>query len=291
MKQWVILSGKGGTGKTSVTASLAHLASTNHKLVLADADVDAANLEFLLDPQLEEQNDFISGQLAAIQQDACIACWRCQEVCRFEAVRSNNDTFTIDATACEGCAACYYECPTKAIEMTPSHAGEWYRSNSRYGTLFHAHLYAAQENSGKLVSTVKQSAALWASSNGEKLLLVDGPPGIGCPVISACSGADLAILVVEPTVSGEHDLERVLQTTTHFGVPAVIIINKADINPERAGAIEAFAQTRGVRVLGRLPFDTGVTQAALQGQPVTVWSDLPISRELVRIWGILESEL
>ena len=291
MKQWVILSGKGGTGKTSVTASLAHLASANHKLVLADADVDAANLEFLLAPQLEEHNDFISGQLATIQQDVCIGCGRCQEVCRFKAVRDADGRFDIEETACEGCATCYYECPSKAIKMHPCHAGEWYRSNSRYGTLFHAHLYPAQENSGKLVSTVKQSAALWASKHGEELMLVDGPPGIGCPVISACSGADLAILVVEPTISGEHDLERVLQTTTHFGVPAVIIINKADINPERAADIENYACSRNARVLGRLPFDTRVTQAALQGNPVTALPDLPISHELKRIWGILESEL
>lgn len=272
MKQIVILSGKGGTGKTTLSASLAHLAGSDHSLVLADADVDAANLELVLAPTEQEAHDFWSGQIAAIDRDRCTACGRCAEVCRFAAIVEGR-SYRVDEVACEGCAACYYQCPSEAIRLVEQQAGRWYRSDTRYGPLFHAHLFAGRENSGKLVSQVKQQAQLWAIDHGAEWLIVDGPPGIGCPVISASAGADLALLVVEPTVSGAHDLERVLGTVDHFHVPAGVVINKADLNPRRANEIDAFCDQRGVPVFGRIPYDPIVTEAMVHGLPVSAYEN------------------
>ncbi|MGC8787255.1 MAG: ATP-binding protein, partial [Anaerolineae bacterium] len=237
MKQLVILSGKGGTGKTTVAAALADLASQEVPIVMADADVDAANLELLLAPTKLEEHDFMGGELAVIEPAACIACGRCAEVCRFDAVMHHNGLYVVDALACEGCASCFYQCPTSAIHMEEKRAGQWYRSQTRLGPLFHARLFAGQENSGKLVTLVRQKALLWARDNGAYLLLIDGPPGIGCPVIAASTGVDIALVVTEPTIAGVHDLERVLSTTTHFRVPALVLINKADLNLIKAHEI------------------------------------------------------
>lgn len=230
MKQVVILSGKGGTGKTTVAAALAHLASQDSSIVLVDADVDAANLELVLDPKELQRHEFEGGKLACIDAELCTACDRCAEVCRFDAVIPGEKSYAIDAPACEGCASCFYQCPVEAIHMEQQIAGRWFRSDTQYGPLFHAHLFAGQENSGKLVTLVKAKARRLAMDVDAGLLIVDGPPGIGCPVIAACTGADLALLVVEPTVSGVHDLERILATSEHFGVPASVLINKADLN-------------------------------------------------------------
>ncbi|MBC7223603.1 MAG: ATP-binding protein, partial [Anaerolineae bacterium] len=224
MKQLVILSGKGGTGKTTVAAALGHLASQELSLVLADADVDAANLELVLSPRKLEEHAFMGGQLATIDPQACTACGACADACRFDAVLPGEEAYRIDASACEGCAACFYQCPTGAIRMEEQQAGLWFRSETRFGPLFHAHLFAGQENSGKLVTLVKQQARLLALDEGRDLVLVDGPPGIGCPVIASLAGADLALLVVEPTVAGVHDLERALGTARHFGVPALVCL-------------------------------------------------------------------
>ena len=280
MKQLVILSGKGGTGKTTVAAALAHLASQKMSIVLADADVDAANLELVLSPTQVEEHDFTGGQLAIIDPDLCTACGICAEVCRFEAVIPGDEAYRVDNIACEGCASCFYQCPEEAIRMEEQTAGRWFRSDTRFGPLFHAHLFAGQENSGKLVTLVKQQGRLQALDSGADLLIVDGPPGIGCPVISASAGADLALLVVEPTVSGIHDLERILGTTDHFGVPALVCINKADLNQARADEIAGFCAERGIEVVGRLPFDQVVTEAMVQGQPVTTYSDGPVTAAL-----------
>ena len=271
MKQLVILSGKGGTGKTSVAAALAHLASQDMPIVLADADVDAANLELVLSPTRLEEHVFMGGQIAIIDPDACSLCGRCYDVCRFDAVIPGDETYRVDPLACEGCASCFYQCPESAIAMEEQQAGLWFRSDTRFGPLFHAHLFAAQENSGKLVTLVKQHGRLLALDEGRELLIVDGPPGIGCPVISASAGADLALLVVEPTVSGIHDLERVLGTVNHFGVPALVCINKADLNPAHSAAIESYCAEQGIKVAGRLPYDTAVTEAMVNGQPVTAY--------------------
>jgi MinD superfamily P-loop ATPase len=292
MKQLVILSGKGGTGKTSIAAALAQLASRELPIVLADADVDAANLELVLEPVKKEEHAFMGGQVAVIDADRCQLCGRCTEVCRFDAVLPGKETYTVDPLACEGCASCITQCPESAIHSEEQQAGLWFRSDTRFGPLFHAHLFAAQENSGKLVTLVKQQGRLLALDEGRKLLVVDGPPGIGCPVISASAGADLALLVVEPTVSGIHDLERALATVDHFGVPALVCINKADINLEHSASIEAYCSAEGIEVVGRLPYDAVVTEAMVHGQPVTAYQPQgTVAERLGEIWAQIRARL
>jgi MinD superfamily P-loop ATPase len=291
MKQLVILSGKGGTGKTTVAAALAHLASQELSIVLADADVDAANLELVLDPTKQDVQDFRGGKLAVIDPETCIACGTCAEVCRFDAVIPGDEAYRVDSLACEGCAACFYQCPEEAIRMEEQRDGQWFRSDTRFGSLFHAHLFAGQENSGKLVTLVKQQARLLAQDTGAALVVVDGPPGIGCPVISACTGVDLALHVVEPTISGVHDLERVMATTDHFGVPSLVVINKADLNPARADEIAAFCAERGAELVGCIPYDTIVTEAMVRGLPVTAYTDGAVTEALGEIWKRLKDKL
>jgi len=295
IKQLVILSGKGGTGKTSVTAAFAHLAAEGDPpipAVLVDADVDAANLELVLDPTVESGEDFWGGQIAQIDHHFCAGCGTCETVCRFDAIYESEDEYWVDPIACDGCAACVYQCPEEAITMQPQLAGEWFRSQSHYGPLFHAALRPAQENSGKLVTVVKQHARLLAMDHKIPLVLVDGPPGIGCPVISAVSGADLALIVAEPTAAGVHDMRRVLQTTDHFGVKALVCINKADIYPAGAVQIGAFCQEQGIEMIGKIPFDTTVTEAMVQGQSVTAYQpESPASQALVSLWNIIANHL
>jgi len=284
MRQMVILSGKGGTGKTSVTAALAHLASQGDAPVLADADVDAANLELVLSPRLKERHDFVGGKEAIIDPDKCTACGTCATVCRFEAVVEGDTAYAIDPIACEGCAACFYQCPAEAIRMEERVAGEWFVSETPYGPLVHARLRPAQENSGKLVSVVRQKARLIAQEEGRDPVIIDGPPGIGCPVISAVSGVDLALIVAEPTVAGIHDLERVLSTVEHFRVKPLVVVNKCDLSPESTRAIVRYCDEKGIEVVGQIPFDLSVTRAMVKGLPVTRWEDGAASREMRRIW-------
>ena len=301
MKQLVILSGKGGTGKTSVAAAFAHLLSLDDvpfRTVLADADVDASNLELVLSPKIISREDFWGGQFARIDEDICTGCGICEDVCRFDAVfppspgRGGGESYWVDSIACDGCAACVYQCPVEAITMHDQVVGEWFRSESRYGPLFHASLGAAQENSGKLVTLVKQQARLLAMDEDYDLVLVDGPPGIGCPVISAVSGADLALIVAEPTASGVHDMRRALETTAHFNVPALVCINKADIYLEGTSEIEEFCHDQGIPVVGKIPFDTAVTKAMVQGQPVTLYApEAPSSQALCNVWAEVASKL
>jgi len=275
MKQLVILSGKGGTGKTSVAAALAHLAASELSITLADADVDAANLELVLDPEKLEEQDFMGGQLAIIEPDECTACGICADVCRFDAVIPGEDAYQIDASACEGCASCFYQCPTEAIRMEEQRAGLWFRSETRFGPLFHAHLFAGQENSGKLVTMVKQQGRLLTMDDDRDLLIVDGPPGIGCPVIASIAGADMALLVVEPTVAGVHDLERVLGTTRHFGVPALVCLNKADVNgganPLRHGGHRSDGAGPAGYGLHRRRGDRGPAKGVGECQGASLW--------------------
>ena len=285
MKQLVILSGKGGTGKTSVAAALAHLAAAEIQIVLADADVDAANLELVLKPEKLEEQVFMGGQVAIIDPERCTLCGRCYEVCRFDAVIPGDDTYRVDPLACEGCASCVYQCPDSAIHSEEQRAGLWFHSDTRFGPLYHAHLFAGQENSGKLVTMVKQQGRLKALDEHRQLLIVDGPPGIGCPVISAVSGADLALIVTEPTIAGAHDLERILGTVRHFHVPALVCINKADLYPQGADEIEAMCTHHGIEMLGRIPFDPAVTEAMVQGEPVTLFQpEAPSSQALAGLW-------
>lgn len=294
MKQLVILSGKGGTGKTSVTAAIAHLAATAAepvRAVLADADVDASNLELVLAPTTREVHIFMGGELAIIDADKCNGCGTCVSVCRFDAL-SDDVPPVVSPIACDGCAACVYQCPEEAISMELQQAGNWFRSDSRYGPLLHAALRPAQENSGKLVSMVKEQARQTALSDKFELVIIDGPPGIGCPVISAVTGVDLALIVAEPTAAGVHDLKRVLETTRHFNVPAMICINKADLHPAGTAAIEDFCREQKIPPAGRIPFDTVVTQAMAQGQPVTEFdADGAVANAVRQVWQRVYAEL
>ena len=295
-KQLVILSGKGGTGKTSVAAAFAHLAhkglvgkNGERRAVLADVDVDAANLELVLRPKKLEKHEFAGGAVAEIQQEICGGCGICKDVCRFEAIlivpAAGGNQYRVDPIACDGCAACVYQCPEEAIVMQRQIAGHWFHSKSRYGPLFHAALRPAQENSGKLVTMVKQNARLLALDESYDLVLLDGPPGIGCPVISAASGADLALIVAEPTVSGVHDMRRALETCHHFGLRALVCINKADLYPQGADEIAAFCREEQVELVGLIAFDENITAAMLQGEPVTAYApDSPASQDLQSLW-------
>jgi MinD superfamily P-loop ATPase len=297
VKQLVILSGKGGTGKTSLAAAFAHLAArrdgpTLVRTVLADADVDAANLELVLRPRLLEQHEFTGGSKAVINPDKCNGCGLCEQVCRFDAVQLQAGQYRVDLVACDGCAACVYQCPEQAIRMEPQLAGHWFRSESDAGPLFHAALRPAHENSGKLVTLVKQQARLLGLDEGYQVVIVDGPPGVGCPVISAASGADLAVIIAEPTVAGIHDLERVVQTTTHFRIPTLVCINKADVFPAGAAQIETYCREHDIEMIGRIPFDVTVTEAMVQGEPVTAYrSDAPASQAMQAIWQSVATQL
>ncbi len=301
MKEIVILSGKGGTGKTTVAASFSHLAHKSERClpVLVDADVDAANLELVLSPRIKEKHEFVGGKVATIDSKLCIACGTCAEVCRFEAIipppnvdeAEGMEVYKVDPIACEGCATCYYQCPVEAIRMEDRVVGEWLISETRFGPLVHAHLFPAQENSGKLVSLIKRQARRIALDGGHNCLIVDGPPGIGCPVIAACTGADLALIVTEPTVAGIHDLERVLATTKHFQVPSLVCINKYDINPAQTHAIMEYCAEQGIEVVGLIPFDPKVVEAMVQGIPVTEHKDGPASEQLCRMWERVHAQL
>ncbi len=302
MKQLVILSGKGGTGKTSLAAAFAHLAregTSPLRAVLADADVDAANLELVLQPHLLEQHEFMGGSKAVIDPAKCEGCGVCEQVCRFDAVNPHpsppplaGEGYRVDPIACDGCAACVYQCPTQAIHMEPQLAGHWFRSDCRYGPLFHAALLPAHENSGKLVTLVKQQARLLGLDEGYQAVIVDGPPGIGCPVISAAAGADLAIIVAEPTAAGIHDMRRALETTAHFRVKSLVCINKADIYPAGAEQIDTYCCEHGIEMVGRIPFDATVTEAMVHGEPVTAYRpDALASRAIVEIWQRVAAHL
>jgi MinD superfamily P-loop ATPase len=295
MKQLVILSGKGGTGKTSVAAAFAHLASQNglaDQIVLADADVDAANLELVLQPHLLEQEDFRGGQVAVIDESTCASCGDCEAVCRFDAIHYADGFYQIDPVACDGCAACVYQCPNESISMQEQVAGRLYVSDTRYGPLYHASLYPGRENSGKLVTLVKQRARLRVMDESRQLVIVDGPPGIGCPVISAASGADLALIVAEPSAAGIHDMKRILQTTEHFHLPSLVCINKADIYLLGTKQIEAYCWDNDFEIAGRIPFDETVTEAMVHGEPVTAYQpESPASQALKEIWLRLQTYL
>jgi MinD superfamily P-loop ATPase len=284
VKEVVILSGKGGTGKTSIVGSFAAVASNK---VMADCDVDAADLHLLLDLSVKEENEFYSGQVAAIDKEKCIECDLCEDICRFDAIHG----YRIDPASCEGCGFCSHICPVEAITMNERKSGDWFISNTRYGPLVHARLGIAQENSGKLVALVRQQAKELAEKKGLDYIISDGPPGIGCPVISSLSGVSLALIVTEPTLSGIHDMERVLGVCKHFGVPAVVCINKSDLNDENTAAIHDYCRKNGVEVAAMIPFDNTVTEAMVKGVPIVEHSDGKVAREIRSLWQYIDRRL
>jgi MinD superfamily P-loop ATPase len=284
MKEIVVLSGKGGTGKTSIVASFASLAQSK---VLADCDVDAADLHLLLKPEVKEEKEFWSGQVAFIDEEKCTECGLCQELCHFEAIKD----FKVNSISCEGCGFCYQICPVDAIDMKDSMSGHSFISKTKYGYLCHARLGIAQENSGKLVALVRQNAKLMAERENLDYIITDGPPGIGCPVISSLSGANMALLVTEPTLSGIHDLERVIGVCRHFGVPVLVCINKYDLNEENTSRIESYCGSEGIEVAAKIPFDNVMTEAIVEGLPVVEYSDNGVTRQIKELWRILSAKL
>ena len=292
MTQIVILSGKGGTGKTSLSAAFAHLAASAGTNVLVDADVDAANLELLLNTQRIKQEPFLGGSIAIINESCCGSCGNCQEVCRFDAVSLIDGKYDIDPVACDGCAACVYDCPEEAIIMQIQQAGEWYISETEYGRFYHAHLFPAQENSGKLVALIKNQAQEALEEMVGDLLLVDGPPGIGCPVISAITGADVVLIVTEPSLAGIHDLERVLGTVEYFQLPAWVCINKADLYSEGTAQIKDLCQDLEIPLLGEIPYDLVIPRAMTAGEPVTLFApESEASLKIISIWEEAQKHL
>lgn len=287
MRELAVLSGKGGTGKTSVMASFAVLAG---EAVLADADVDASNLSLLLAPSVRARGLFHAGSLAVIDPDRCDGCAACREACRFGAItRGSGDAgaaFSVDPLSCEGCEVCVGRCPRGAISVQRRLAGEWFESETRAGLMVHARLEPPGENSGKLASFVKARARRLAKERGSAWVLVDGPPGVGCPAIAALSGATETLLVAEPTVSGLHDFERVAQLAAHFRVSAALCVNKWDINPDAALRLEENARRMRVRPIGRVRMDPAVTAAQRRGRAV-VEEDSPAAREIRRLWSAL----
>ncbi len=291
MKEIVVISGKGGTGKTSVVASLAVLVD---KPVLADCDVDAADLHLVLEPRIREKNDFSGGKMARIIPDKCSGCGKCFELCRFGAVIKNENQspgYSIDQVACEGCGVCSYFCPEEAIEFKPAINGQWFISDTRYGPMVHARLGIAEENSGKLVALVRSQAKMIAERENLSCIVVDGPPGIGCPVIASITGADAVLIVTEPTVSGEHDFERVVELARHFDIPAYLCINKFDINSAMTGKIEKKAAAEGVKVVGRIRYDRSVTEAQIKKIPVVQLAGAPPAEDIKDVWNNLANEL
>lgn len=283
MKQITVLSGKGGTGKTTITASFAVLARNS---VTADCDVDAPDLHMLLHPKPIQTQEFKGAELAQIDPDKCIECGLCQETCRFTAITD----FRIDPILCEGCGTCVVVCPEGAIDMKERVSGEAFISKTKYGLMSHALLYPGGVNSGKLVAIVRQNAKEIAEKDKCDLILIDGPPGIGCPVIASVTGADMGVIVTEPTVSGIHDMKRVLQLLAHFNVYPLICINKYDLNVSNSKRIERFCSKRRIDIIGRVPFDLVVTKALVSEKPIVEYSPKSeVSREIKEMWEDLRA--
>lgn len=291
IKELVILSGKGGTGKTTLTACFAIL---SERAVLADCDVDAADLHLILNPKPVERHEFWSGHEAVIRDDLCTGCGACQSLCRFNAVINRGDKFVVDSFGCEGCGVCVRFCPEGAVDFPERLCGEWMISQTAVGPMAHARLIPSAENSGKLVAVVRKAARDLAEAHGISLVLVDGPPGIGCPVISALTGAYAVVVVAEPTLSGEHDAGRVIKLAKHFGIPAFLCVNKWDINPEVTERLENTAKEEGIKVLGRISYHNAVTLALTNGRTVLEMEGSEFQRsaaEIKSIWKLLKEAI
>jgi len=286
MKELVVISGKGGTGKTSFTAAFAQLAA---KGVLCDADVDAADLHLLCAPTIRQCHDFRGGGVAGIDTDRCTQCGLCRDKCRWDAITRD---YTVDEIACEGCGVCVWMCPEGAVVFKEKICGQWFVSDTRFGPMVHARLGIAEENSGKLVTLVRKQARELAEKRGCGLIITDGPPGTGCPVIASIGGAKALLIVTEPTVSGMHDMERVVQLANHFNVPAMVCVNKFDVNIENTRKIKTRVAEMGLRVLAPVPFDPVVTRAMVQGKTVLEYdAGSQVSRALERVWDAVREAL
>ncbi len=289
MKELVVISGKGGTGKTSIVAAFAALAKN---AVLADCDVDAADLHLVLNPTIKQTTDFSGGKQASIIAEKCIGCRKCQDLCKFDAIKLDgpaNDlvakTYRVDPISCEGCKVCVEFCPADAIEFNDQINGQWFISDTRFGTMVHAELGIAEENSGKLVFLVRKETKRIAEEQKKDLIIVDGSPGIGCPVIASITGADLVLIVTEPTLSGKHDLERVAELAAGFGMPVLVAINKFDLNPDMAEQIEQDAQKRNIKVVGKIRYDKAITKAQIAKQSIVEYTDTGVSDDIKTLWG------
>ncbi|BAF58766.1 MinD superfamily P-loop ATPase [Pelotomaculum thermopropionicum SI] len=286
-----VISGKGGTGKTSLVASFAALAA---RPVVADCDVDAADLHLVLKPQIKKMEDFTGGKKARIIPDRCSGCGMCFELCRFGAIIKNGSyrpAYAVDRISCEGCGVCSHFCPEKAIEFSPAVNGRWFVSDTRYGPMVHARLGVAEENSGKLVTLVRNQAREIALKEKRPVIIIDGPPGIGCPVIASITGTDAVLIVAEPTVSGEHDLERVAELVKYFNIPSFLCVNKYDINPGVSKKIEEKAAASGIVAVGRIRYDRSVTEAQIKGLPVVDLKSAPAAEDIKQAWARLMNEI
>jgi len=285
VRQIVIISGKGGTGKTVITGAFAALAKNK---VMADCDVDAADLYLLLKPSIKETREFRSGKTAFIDKTKCVECGKCIELCRFSAIRED---FIVSGVSCEGCAFCSFACPSNAIEMKENVAGEWFISDTRFGPMVHAKLAAAEENSGKLVSLVRNEARKLAEKTNADWVIIDGAPGIGCPVIASLSGIDLAVVVTEPTLSGLHDADRVIRVAKHFGVLVKVIVNKYDLNPDMAKKIEEYCKKNEITLLGKVPFDKCVVESVVEGTTIIEYKEGNARKAIISAWQRLQKEI
>ena len=282
MKQITIISGKGGTGKTTLVASFAALAENT---VIADCDVDAPDLHLLLHPEIVKREEFKGLNVAAIDKSKCIECGICEEACRFKAISDTGSGYEVNPTRCEGCGVCVFVCDQDATTLKERVSGYAFISKTKYGTMAHAQLNIAEEASGKLVTVVRNNAQRVAEEEGSELILIDGSPGIGCPVIASLTGVDLALVITEPTMSGLHDLERILDVTRHFGIASVVCINKYDINEENSKRIAEFCRERGVAMVRNIPYDPVVTEAMVAAMPVVEFSDGAVSDAIKEIWA------
>ncbi|RUM47675.1 MAG: (4Fe-4S)-binding protein [Desulfocapsa sp.] len=287
MKELLVLSGKGGTGKTSLIGSFAHLARSK---VMLDCDVDASDLHLLLSPITVTEHEFRSGVKARVEADKCSSCGICAEICQFDSVQMA-ETAVVSRLSCEGCGVCAHFCPEDSIRLDENHCGTWYVSDTNFGPFVHSQLFAGEENSGKLVSRIKAEARKVAEENDIDLILIDGSPGVGCPVIASLSNTDMVLVVTEPSQSGKHDLERVLQLTEHFKIVTKVCINKWDLHPELAAEIESLAKKRNVEVLGKIPFDPQVVECQIQGIPVTASETSLAAYSIKDVWQKLEKDI
>ena len=278
MRQILVISGKGGTGKTVITGSLAALAKNK---VMVDCDVDAADLYLILHPEIIEQHKFRSGKTAVIDQIKCRHCGKCINACRFEAIKPN---LTIESFSCEGCGLCRYLCPCSAISMKENIAGEWFVSDTKYGPFVHAKLGIAEDNSGKLVAKIRQVAKEIADKQNLDYVIIDGPPGIGCPVIASLSGIDVALIITEPTLSGLHDAKRVIELAKHFKIPVKLVVNKYDLNLEMTKKIELFCKENFIPIIGKIPFDKAIVESIVKGIPIVEYLNGNIKKEIIKIW-------